>query len=143
MRPSATTITQFFYFQYVVAPNRRGTAEALQILVSHLFGDAGSPYLIGVVSEQLKTKYMKPDPYCNGLQNPDFSFSVGLANQTRCGAAIEFFSMQYAMGVTLMVVGIGAIFFFICALFVVKDKLALETFVSSKSSKRFALKFAD
>ena len=36
--------------QYVVAPTRRSTAEAFQILVSHAFGDAGSPYLIGVVS---------------------------------------------------------------------------------------------
>ncbi|KAE8577656.1 hypothetical protein XENTR_v10023007 [Xenopus tropicalis] len=35
---------------YVVIPTRRSTAEALQIVVSHLLGDAGSPYLIGVVS---------------------------------------------------------------------------------------------
>ena len=35
---------------YVVSPTRRGTAEALQILVSHALGDAGSPFLIGVVS---------------------------------------------------------------------------------------------
>ena len=34
---------------YVVVPTRRSTAEALQILFSHLFGDAGSPYLIGMV----------------------------------------------------------------------------------------------
>lgn len=31
-------------------PTRRSTAEAFQILISHAFGDAGSPYLIGVVS---------------------------------------------------------------------------------------------
>ena len=36
--------------QYVVVPTRRSTAEAFQILASHLFGDAGSPYLIGIVS---------------------------------------------------------------------------------------------
>ena len=35
---------------YVVTPTCRGTAEAVQILLSHTFGDAGSPYLIGVVS---------------------------------------------------------------------------------------------
>ncbi|GAB0202406.1 protein spinster 1 [Grus japonensis] len=39
---------------YVVAPTRRSTAEALQIVVSHLLGDAGSPYLIGVVSDALR-----------------------------------------------------------------------------------------
>lgn len=37
-------------FQYVVVPTRRSTAEAFQILISHMFGDAGSPYLIGIVS---------------------------------------------------------------------------------------------
>lgn len=31
-------------------PTRRSTAEAFQILMSHTFGDAGSPYLVGVVS---------------------------------------------------------------------------------------------
>lgn len=38
-------------FQYVVTPRRQSTAIALQILVSHLLGDAGSPYLVGMVSE--------------------------------------------------------------------------------------------
>lgn len=47
------TLWGFVFFlssQYVVVPTRRSTAEALQIVVSHLLGDAGSPYLIGVVS---------------------------------------------------------------------------------------------
>uniref|UniRef100_A0A8C0PHA9 Protein spinster homolog 1 n=1 Tax=Canis lupus familiaris TaxID=9615 RepID=A0A8C0PHA9_CANLF len=35
---------------YVVIPTRRSTAEAFQIVLSHLLGDAGSPYLIGLVS---------------------------------------------------------------------------------------------
>lgn len=35
---------------YVVAPLRRSTAEAFQILISHALGDAGSPYLIGLLS---------------------------------------------------------------------------------------------
>jgi hypothetical protein len=34
---------------YVVVPTCRSTAEAVQILFSHAFGDAGSPYLIGLV----------------------------------------------------------------------------------------------
>ncbi|KAI9583607.1 hypothetical protein GQX74_005355 [Glossina fuscipes] len=39
---------------YVVVPTRRSTAEAFQILISHTFGDAGSPYLIGLISELIK-----------------------------------------------------------------------------------------
>ena len=36
-------------FQYVVIPTRRSTAEAVQILTAHAFGDASSPYLMGMV----------------------------------------------------------------------------------------------
>ncbi|XP_023306829.1 protein spinster isoform X4 [Lucilia cuprina] len=39
---------------YVVVPTRRSTAEAFQILISHALGDAGSPYLVGVLSEAIK-----------------------------------------------------------------------------------------
>lgn len=39
--------------QYVVVPTRRSSAEALQITVGHLLGDAGSPYLLGVVRNSL------------------------------------------------------------------------------------------
>ena len=51
-----------------MAPNRRGTAEALQILMSHLLGDAGSPYLIGVVSDRLKSS-LDRDVMCGHLRN--------------------------------------------------------------------------
>uniref|UniRef100_A0A663MPM1 Sphingolipid transporter 3 (putative) n=1 Tax=Athene cunicularia TaxID=194338 RepID=A0A663MPM1_ATHCN len=42
---------------YVVTPRRQSTAIALQILVSHLLGDAGSPYLIGTVSESSNCRH--------------------------------------------------------------------------------------
>jgi len=35
--------------QYIVIPTRRSSAEAVQILLSHALGDAGSPYLVGLV----------------------------------------------------------------------------------------------
>ena len=41
---------------YVVIPTRRSTAEAFQILVSHLFGDAGSPTLIGLISDSIRNE---------------------------------------------------------------------------------------
>ncbi|KAG8539798.1 hypothetical protein GDO81_020338, partial [Engystomops pustulosus] len=44
---------------YVVIPTRRSTAEAMQIMVSHLLGDAGSPYLIGLISDGIRRG--KPD----------------------------------------------------------------------------------
>ncbi|XP_061231416.1 protein spinster homolog 1 isoform X3 [Neopsephotus bourkii] len=40
---------------HVVAPTRRSTAEALQIITSHLLGDAGSPVLVGGLSDWLRS----------------------------------------------------------------------------------------
>ena len=40
--------------QYVVIPTRRSLAESVQILISHAFGDAISPYIIGQVRLYLK-----------------------------------------------------------------------------------------
>ena len=39
---------------YIVIPPRRGIATATQILVSHMFGDAFSPYLIGALADAFK-----------------------------------------------------------------------------------------
>ncbi len=50
LNPQVFCTHWIFVFQYIVIPTRRSTASAFQILVSHAFGDAGSPYLIGVVS---------------------------------------------------------------------------------------------
>merc|ERR1712029_1000191 len=36
---------------YVVIPVRRSTAEAFQLMASHALGEAGSPYLTGVISD--------------------------------------------------------------------------------------------
>uniref|UniRef100_A0A3Q4GZM9 SPNS lysolipid transporter 2, sphingosine-1-phosphate n=1 Tax=Neolamprologus brichardi TaxID=32507 RepID=A0A3Q4GZM9_NEOBR len=42
---------------FVVIPTRRATAVAFQSFTSHLLGDAGSPYLIGLISDALQQKY--------------------------------------------------------------------------------------
>lgn len=44
--------------QYVVIPTRRSSAEAFQISFAHAFGDAGSPYLIGLVSKDMFFYYI-------------------------------------------------------------------------------------
>ncbi|MBN3311613.1 SPNS3 protein, partial [Atractosteus spatula] len=57
---------------YVVIPTRRATAEALQIMVCHLLGDAGSPYLIGIVSDALSSE--KPNSYYWIFRSLEYSF---------------------------------------------------------------------
>ncbi|CAH2307805.1 spinster homolog 1 [Pelobates cultripes] len=88
---------------YVVIPTRRSTAEALQIVVSHLLGDAGSPYLIGVISDRVRKG--KPDSYL-----------------------LQFHSLGYALMLCSFVGAIGGGFFLATALFIQKDRKKAELY---------------
>jgi hypothetical protein len=56
---------------YIVIPTRRSFASATQILVSHAFGDAMSPYLIGAIAD-----------YVKGIISHDISPDVGFNNHS-------------------------------------------------------------
>lgn len=68
--------------QYVVMPTRRSTAEAFQILISHAFGDAGSPYLIGLISEALKSSLRSTEMTSDDTFTVAHSLSRRAANET-------------------------------------------------------------
>lgn len=89
----------------VVIPTRRSTAEAFQILVSHLLGDAGSPYLVGLVSDMVRG------------HNPEV-------------ARYEFVSLQYALYMTAFVAVLGGGGFLATALFYQKDRKTVELVVA-------------
>lgn len=90
---------------YVVIPTRRSTAEAVQILISHALGDAGSPYLIGVISDTLATKYPKDE---------------------RLSPSVESSTLRNAFYITPFVCVIGGGFFLATALFIQKDREKAE-----------------
>ncbi|KAL3108052.1 hypothetical protein niasHT_018214 [Heterodera trifolii] len=85
---------------YVTPPIRRSSANAIQMLISHLFGDAGSPYIVGIVSDGLKA-------------------SRGHAVQADI---IEFYALRDALFLVSLVLPIGAFFYFMAALQVEKDR---------------------
>uniref|UniRef100_A0A8P4JZE6 Protein spinster homolog 1 n=1 Tax=Dicentrarchus labrax TaxID=13489 RepID=A0A8P4JZE6_DICLA len=87
---------------YVVVPTRRSTAEALQIVISHLLGDAGSPYMIGVVSDSLR----KTDSFL-----------------------WQFRSLQLSLLLCSFVAVVGGGFFLATALFIEKDRHRAENYV--------------
>ncbi|KAI4902260.1 hypothetical protein NFI96_020304, partial [Prochilodus magdalenae] len=89
---------------YVVVPTRRSTAEAFQIVLSHLLGDAGSPYLIGVLSDSLK----QADSYM-----------------------WQFRSLQLSLLLCSFVAVGGGAFFLATALFIEKDRKNAENYVPS------------
>ncbi|XP_051987963.1 protein spinster homolog 1-like [Xyrauchen texanus] len=92
---------------YVVIPTRRSTAEAFQIVLSHLLGDAISPYLIGVVSDSLK----KSDSYM-----------------------WEFRSLQMSLLLCSFVAVGGGAFFLATALFIEQDRNLAENYVPSNDA---------
>jgi len=127
---------------YVVVPTRRGTAEAIQILFSHLFGDAGSPYLIGKVSDALKNDYITNDflggmglKNCAEITDWNLENSANLTAQQNatmeiCNSTRDFYSMQYSLIINILFVFLGGICFFISAIYIVKDKERVERFVA-------------
>uniref|UniRef100_A0A8C7HZG2 SPNS lysolipid transporter 3, sphingosine-1-phosphate (putative) n=1 Tax=Oncorhynchus kisutch TaxID=8019 RepID=A0A8C7HZG2_ONCKI len=86
---------------YVVVPTRRATAEALQIMVCHLLGDAGSPYLLGSISDALRT--YQPDSH-----------------------TWSFRSLEYSFLLCPFVGVLGGLFFLMTALYITKDRKNAE-----------------
>ena len=88
---------------YVVIPTRRSTAEAVQILMSHLLGDAGSPFIVGAISDALKSR------------------SAGHED-----AKVQYVSMQSALYVTCFACALGGAFFLLTAIFIDADRTRTE-----------------
>uniref|UniRef100_A0A8C9TB68 SPNS lysolipid transporter 3, sphingosine-1-phosphate (putative) n=1 Tax=Scleropages formosus TaxID=113540 RepID=A0A8C9TB68_SCLFO len=86
---------------YVVIPTRRATAEALQIMVCHLLGDAGSPALLGLISDAVSRS------------NPD-SYSW------------MFRSLEYSFLLCPFIGVLGGMFFLLTALYIAEDRKAAQ-----------------
>ncbi|KAE9549352.1 hypothetical protein FO519_007427 [Halicephalobus sp. NKZ332] len=52
---------------YIVVPRRRNLASALQLSLSHLFGDASGPYIIGLVSDAIRGDDDSPKAHFRSL----------------------------------------------------------------------------
>ncbi|XP_066300954.1 protein spinster homolog 1-like isoform X3 [Branchiostoma lanceolatum] len=97
---------------YVVIPTRRSTAEAVQIVICHLLGDAGSPYLIGIVSDAIASGH---DNYL-----------------------IKYQSLKYALLINTFVCVIGGAFFLACAFFIVGDRARADRITRGDQSSYLA-----
>uniref|UniRef100_L7LYG8 Putative spinster n=1 Tax=Rhipicephalus pulchellus TaxID=72859 RepID=L7LYG8_RHIPC len=81
---------------YILVPSRRATGAAFQILISHLLGDASSPYIVGLIYDAI------------------------LAGRT--DVAAHFFSLQYALFLPVAVLVVGSLFFVILSWHIVADR---------------------
>lgn len=85
---------------YVIVPQRRSTAEAFQILFSHLLGDAASPTLVGAISD-----------YLRGTDSTEIARSN---------------SLQTALYLTCFISCLSGFFYLIGSLFVDRDRSNAE-----------------
>ncbi|XP_061596138.1 protein spinster homolog 3 [Cololabis saira] len=89
---------------YVVIPTKRATAEALQISVGHLLGDAGSPYLLGVISDAIRSTKPEEDNW-------------------------SFHSLKYSLLLCPFVGILGGAFFLITTLYINEDRKAVQRLI--------------
>uniref|UniRef100_U5EK81 Putative sugar transporter/spinster transmembrane protein n=1 Tax=Corethrella appendiculata TaxID=1370023 RepID=U5EK81_9DIPT len=119
---------------YVIIPTRRSTAEAFQILISHAFGDAGSPYLVGVISESIKHSLrMASKGYTHFTSNLEsLSLTIENATTTMPTTYLElktedtpenkFKALQYALFSMSFVEVLGGVFFLLTAAYILRDR---------------------
>lgn len=143
---------------YVVVPTRRSTAEAFQILISHAFGDAGSPYFVGVISEAIKrllrlsavgvAAVFPPDltSYSQLAENVTMTSTSTTTTSTTTtlaplphaadedSASVQFRALQYALFSTSFVEIIGGVFFLLTAMYILRDRRNVERAVAESQA---------
>ncbi|KAK5981969.1 hypothetical protein GCK32_013981, partial [Trichostrongylus colubriformis] len=80
----------------VIVPSRRSTAFSYFMLISHLFGDATGPYIIGAVSDAIRGPVKTPET--------------------------QYLSLIKACAVTVVLLCISAALYFFCAAVLIRDQ---------------------
>ncbi|XP_067866181.1 protein spinster homolog 3-like [Heterodontus francisci] len=83
---------------YIVIPTRRSIAEAVQITICHVLGDASSPYIIGIISDAIQKGRPKSNYW-------------------------EFVSLEYAFLLCPFIAVVGGALFLWTANYVEKDRM--------------------
>jgi len=121
---------------YIVIPTRRGVATATQILVSHMFGDAFSPYLIGALADSFKP-LISPNSNLTVSTDPtttlvNIPFLPGTGQQSMSYELtpeeydLEFRALEYSLFTCCFFQALGAFFFFVMSWYVMSDKSKAE-----------------
>ncbi|XP_069973110.1 protein spinster isoform X1 [Penaeus vannamei] len=131
---------------YIVIPTRRSSAEAFQILFSHALGDAGSPYLIGVVAESLQPYITPRNTTTNTTMEPPSTTTLDYFNSTEATITttaapevddyVKFKALQYSMFLCAVINILGAIFFFLNSCFIRKDKEKCDQIIADNSEPK-------
>ncbi|XP_023345314.1 protein spinster homolog 1 [Eurytemora carolleeae] len=94
---------------YVIIPVRRSTAEAIHLMATHALGEAGAPYIIGLISDSIiKSSCPEDDQDCL-----DSSLS-------------SYLGMQKALYLVFVLLVLGGILFILAALWIVPEKHTVD-----------------
>ncbi|XP_050074167.1 protein spinster isoform X2 [Anopheles maculipalpis] len=140
---------------YVVVPTRRSTAEAFQILISHAFGDAGSPYFVGLISEAIKRAIrvsadaLSSKTFLSIATTQSIAVLSQLAENATVAATdsphseplidddpplIKFRALQYALFSTCFVEILGGVFFLITSIYIDRDRARVQAVILGDES---------
>ena len=72
---------------------------------------------------------MTEDLFCPEIPIQDLKASNATV---MCDATVKFYSMQYSLIINILIVFLGAIGFFITAVFIVRDKERVERYVAGE-----------
>eukprot|EP00057_Strongylocentrotus_purpuratus_P001924 XP_003723489.1 PREDICTED: protein spinster homolog 1 isoform X1 [Strongylocentrotus purpuratus] len=95
----------------VLIPTRRSTGNAIQMLISHLLGDALSPWLVGAVSDSIRNSHEDSE-----------------------STEAKYTSLIFSLYTTCYVTVLGGGFFLWTALYFADDKKRVQTIVSKMKS---------
>ena len=115
---------------YVVPASIRSTATGVQTAIAHGFGDAGSPYVVGLIADMLR-KNFKTGNTTSSHVNTELTCSEDVDE-----AIAEFSSIQGALWITVVMTFLSALIFMFITKFVVADrkKASANDMVEANSS---------
>ena len=87
----------------MILPTKRSSAEAFHLMASHALGEAGAPYLIGVISDRLK----------EGIVGSD----TGLSEEH-----VAFLALQRSFLLAFAILLTGALLFLVAAYWIKEDR---------------------
>lgn len=112
---------------YIVIPTRRGVATATQILVSHMLGDACSPYLIGSMADAYRPLIGNATSVTVHQTAVHNILSGNGPNElTPEEYDLEFRALEYSLFSCCFFQAMGAFFFFVVSWYVLSDKSKAE-----------------
>eukprot|EP00096_Caligus_rogercresseyi_P016636 TRINITY_DN939_c0_g1_i2.p2 TRINITY_DN939_c0_g1~~TRINITY_DN939_c0_g1_i2.p2 ORF type:complete len:544 (+),score=132.77 TRINITY_DN939_c0_g1_i2:150-1781(+) len=107
---------------YIVIPSRRSFASACQILMSHLLGDAFSPFIVGFIADALQPSIRE-----NANVLTTFFVQEGPLSETPSvyeDETADFISLQYALFSCCFFQVAGGFFLLYLSFYIVEDKMA-------------------